>query len=289
MSADKFLVNAFTCATATTITHPIELVKTRMQIQGELTRDYKKTYSGTMQSAILIAKEDGFFSLWRGLNAGLAYQVVMNGTRLTLFDFMKDHGVPISIAGISAGALSGSVASPFYMLKTQQQSLSSIQVGNQHSESNTGMFRFFKSQVQKGGITALYRGTSSQILRVAVGSGSQLTSFTYTKRFVNATMPDGHWFVATATSACVASVFVCVFMSPFDVAATRVYNQPIDKHGKGTLYNGPIDALVKIWKNEGLSAYLKGLRAGYPRHALQTILTMSLWDVMKRQYDRIKK
>ena len=91
MSADKFLVNAFTCATATTITasflydswfmaqslslkpsitlmktilkHPIELVKTRMQIQGELTRDYKKTYSGTMQSAILIAKEDGFFRL----------------------------------------------------------------------------------------------------------------------------------------------------------------------------------------------------------------------------------
>ena len=116
-------------------------------------------------------------SLWRGLNAGLAYQVVMNGTRLTLFDFMKDHGdgfklnqmfidyfinskqylnsisVPISIAGVSAGALSGSVASPFYMLKTQQQSLSSIQVGNQHSESNTGMFRFFKSQVEKGGIT----------------------------------------------------------------------------------------------------------------------------------------
>ena len=101
----------------------------------------------------------------------------MNGTRLTLFDFMKDHGdgfklnqmfidyfinskqylnsisVPISIAGVSAGALSGSVASPFYMLKTQQQSLSSIQVGNQHSESNTGMFRFFKSQVEKGGIT----------------------------------------------------------------------------------------------------------------------------------------
>ena len=34
-----------------------------MQIQGELTRDYKKTYSGTMQSAILIAKEDGFFRL----------------------------------------------------------------------------------------------------------------------------------------------------------------------------------------------------------------------------------
>ena len=67
--------------------------------------------------------------------------------------YLNTISVPISIAGVSAGALSGSVASPFYMLKTQQQSLSSIQVGNQHSESNTGMFRFFKSQVEKGGIT----------------------------------------------------------------------------------------------------------------------------------------
>ena len=49
------------------------------------------------QSAILIAKEDGFLSLWRGLNAGLAYQVVMNGTRLTLFDFMKDHGKGLTL------------------------------------------------------------------------------------------------------------------------------------------------------------------------------------------------
>ena len=71
---EKFGVNAFTCATATVITHPIELVKTRMQVQGELTRKYKKLYSGTIQSTLLVIKKDGFFSLWKGLSAGLAYQ-----------------------------------------------------------------------------------------------------------------------------------------------------------------------------------------------------------------------
>ena len=76
-----------------------------MQIQGELTRDYKKTYSGTLQSALLIAKEDGLVSLWRGLNAGLAYQVVMNGTRLTLFDFMKDHGNGFILNNVIIGFL----------------------------------------------------------------------------------------------------------------------------------------------------------------------------------------
>ena len=41
-------------------------------------------------------------------------------------------------------------------------------------------------------------------------------------------MPGVHWFGVTAVSSIVASVFVVIFMSPFDVAATRVYNQPVD-------------------------------------------------------------
>ena len=60
------------------------------------------------------------------------------------------------------------------------------------------------------------------------------------------------------------------------------------QHGKGKLYSGPLDALIKIWKEEGAGAYLKGIRAGYPRHALQTILTMSMWDIMKRKYNLFK-
>ena len=44
-------------------------------------------------------------------------------------------------------------------------------------------------------------------------------------------------------------------------------------------------------KNNFIKKCFQGLRAGYPRHALQTILTMSLWDVMKKQYEayRFKK
>ena len=65
---DQFVLNATTCASATIITHPIELVKTRMQTQGELTRTYTRTYSGTAQSLVLVARSDGFFSLWKGIN-----------------------------------------------------------------------------------------------------------------------------------------------------------------------------------------------------------------------------
>jgi len=73
--------------------HPIELVKTRMQLQGELTQTYKKTYSKNLASAKLIIKTDGFSGLYGGLRAGLSYQIVMNGTRLTIFDQLKELGI----------------------------------------------------------------------------------------------------------------------------------------------------------------------------------------------------
>ena len=51
----------------------------------------------------------------------------MNGTRLTLFDMMKAKGTNVTAAGVGAGVIAGGIASPFYMLKTQQQALSSVQ------------------------------------------------------------------------------------------------------------------------------------------------------------------
>ena len=50
-----------------------------MQLQGELTQTYTKTYSKNLESARLIIKNDGFRGLFGGLKAGLSYQIIMNG------------------------------------------------------------------------------------------------------------------------------------------------------------------------------------------------------------------
>ena len=75
----------------------------------------------------------------------------MNGTRLTLFDKLKSQ-ISVPIASITAGLISGAFASPFYLLKTQQQIVSTVQVGNQHHESNVNMVRFFSEQIKKNGL-----------------------------------------------------------------------------------------------------------------------------------------
>ena len=46
-------------------------------------------------------------------------------------------------------------------------------------------------------------------------------------------------------------------MNPFDVMATRLYNQKVEEGGKGALYTGPIDCLVKTVRAEGMRGIYK--------------------------------
>ena len=67
-----------------------------------------------------------------------------------------------------------------------------------------------------GGLRSIFRGANAQVLRVTVGSGAQLSSFVTAKEQLEPLLCNYHWFWRTAAASLVASVFVVVFMSPFD-------------------------------------------------------------------------
>ncbi|ELK01394.1 solute carrier family 25 member 34 [Pteropus alecto] len=80
----------------------------------------------------------------------------------------------------------------------------------------------------------------------------------------------------------ISSVAVVAVMTPFDVVSTRLYNQPVDGAGKGQLYGGLADCLVKIWQQEGPLALYKGLGPAYLRLGPHTILSMLFWDELRK-------
>lgn len=78
---------------------------------------------------------------------------------------------------------------------------------------------------------------------------------------------------------------VCLAMTPFDVVATRLYNQPIDKQtGKGLIYQGILDCMKKILHSEGFFAFYKGVTASFIRIGPHTILSLSFWQFFRKQY-----
>lgn len=72
----------------------------------------------------------------------------------------------------------------------------------------------------------LWRGCTGIIARTAVGSSAQLATFSNSKIFLMEYKVFKESLFLTALFASAISGFVtCVFMTPFDTVATRIFNQ----------------------------------------------------------------
>ncbi|KAM4885873.1 solute carrier family 25 member 34 isoform 1-T2 [Sylvia borin] len=271
------------------LTNPLEVVKTRLQLQGELQAPgtYPRPYRGVLRAAVAVCRADGLWGLQKGLAAGLLYQGLMNGVRFYCYSHAEDAGWTgypggTVAAGAVAGAVGAIVGSPAYLVKThlQAQTVSAMAVGHQHNyESITSAF---KSIYQQHGVVGLWRGVTGAVPRVTVGSAVQLSTFASAKDWVceRQWFRKGSW-AAVLAGAMVSSVAVAVAMTPFDVISTRLYNQPVHADGTGKLYRGFLDCILQISNKEGLLGLYKGIGAVYFRLGPHTVLSLFFWDKLR--------
>uniref|UniRef100_A0A3B1ISS5 Solute carrier family 25 member 34 n=1 Tax=Astyanax mexicanus TaxID=7994 RepID=A0A3B1ISS5_ASTMX len=109
-----FTLGALSCCGACVFTNPLEVVKTRLQLQGELRApgSYQRHYRGVLQALWVVGRTDGLRGLQKGLTAGLIYQALMNGVRLGFYSYTEAAGLTDApggslVAGAAAGALGG--------------------------------------------------------------------------------------------------------------------------------------------------------------------------------------
>lgn len=288
--AVDLVLGASACCLACVFTNPLEVVKTRLQLQGELQAPgtYTRHYRGLVASVAVVAREDGLCGLQKGLAAGLLYQGLMNSVRFYCYSLagqagLTQHPGGTVVAGAVAGALGAFVGSPAYLIKTQlqAQTVAAIAVGHQHHHQSIlgAMETIWRQQ----GLAGLWRGVGGAVPRVMLGSAAQLATFASSKAWVQEKQwfPEDSWLVALA-GGMISSVAVVAIMTPFDVVSTRLYNQPVDGAGKGQLYRGLADCLVKIWRQEGPQAFYKGLGLSYLRLGPHNILSMFFWDEFRK-------
>ncbi|XP_032288023.1 solute carrier family 25 member 35 [Phoca vitulina] len=293
-----FLMSGLAACGACLFTNPLEVVKTRMQLQGELQAPgtYQRHYRNVFHAFITIGKVDGLAALQKGLAPALLYQFLMNGIRLGTYGLAEAGGYlhtaegtlsqPRSAAtGALAGVMGAYLGSPIYMVKThlQAQAASEIAVGHQYKHQ--GMFQALSEIGQKHGLVGLWRGALGGLPRVIIGSSTQLCTFSSTKDFITQweIFPPQSWKVALV-AAMVSGIAVVLAMTPFDVVSTRLYNQPTDARGKGLMYRGMLDALLQTARTEGVFGMYKGIGASYFRLGPHTILSLFFWDRLRTLY-----
>lgn len=197
----------------------------------------------------------------------------MNGTRLGGYERVKGAlpgwlgELRSLLAGATTGVAGAFLSSPFFQVKVRLQS-------RQEASIASG----FAKVVSNEGWLGLMRGANGAMLRVAVGSAVQLTSYDVVKR--NTVWLTGlqgtklHFASSLAVSTAVVAV-----MNPFDVVSTRLYN---DVRGR---YRGIVHCFATTVRTEGLAALSKGGLAHYYRLGPHTVLTFVFWEQCKLAVD----
>jgi Mitochondrial carrier protein len=123
-----------------------------------------------------------------------------------------------------------------------------------------GTYSAFIGTLQETGIRGLYRGLSVALVGGIPGSVLYFTGYETSKAYL--TENNVHPFLAYTMSGMMAEAVCCSFFVPVDVIKERlqVY-QPSSSSTKShhsVVYNGGLDALLKISKAEGIRGLYKG-------------------------------
>lgn len=267
-----YLISVFAASIAETVTYPLDLTKTRLQIQGEAAATAtagglkKAKYRGMFATARGIVREEGALKLWQGVTPALYRHVVYSGVRIVTYDSLRrklrngsnDFALwKSALSGVGAGALAQWLASPADLVKVHIQMEGKRRLMGMEPRVH-GAAHAFREIVARGGIAGLWKGSVPNVQRAALVNLGDLTTYDTVKHFVmkKTGLPDCH-LVHVISSIC-AGLVAATMGTPADVVKTRVMNQPTDLHGNGLLYKGAIDCLQQTIGKEGFFALYKG-------------------------------
>ncbi|XP_053950040.1 mitochondrial uncoupling protein 4 isoform X2 [Anastrepha ludens] len=274
--ACTYVVSVVAASIAELATYPLDLTKTRLQIQGEAAavdlksnKSLNPKYRGMIATAFGIVREEGTMKLWQGVTPALYRHVVYSGVRICSYDFLRrklgndENGIitlPLwksALCGVSAGAVAQWLASPADLVKVQIQMEGKRRLMGEPARVH-GAVHAFKDIVRRGGIAGLWKGSIPNVQRAALVNLGDLTTYDTIKRMImiKLNMPDCHT-VHVLSSIC-AGFVAAIMGTPADVVKTRIMNQPTDDKGRGLLYKGSVDCLRQTVNREGFSALYKG-------------------------------
>ena len=124
----EFVLGGIAAICAGFFTNPLDVVKTRLQLQGELKAKglYTVNYKGFFHTFYTVSKADGILALQKGLIPALWYQLFLNGVRFGTYDFAEKRKLTIDesgkistprciVVGVIAGVSGAFTGSPFYL------------------------------------------------------------------------------------------------------------------------------------------------------------------------------
>ena len=292
LQGDMFCVG-YGAATTTLLTYPLDLVKVRMQLQGELRPPgtYPIKYPSVPHSILAIARSPaGVKGLYRGIGQGMSFQGLSNAARVLVFDMCERSGLtsdmddqPVLARFLTASVISGVVGStlfsPFYLAKIQSQTQAGpdLAVGWQHSHPKPRWALWHAFRGHKGYLMSGWQGGSSAALKLTGTTVVHLFTYTTIQHMLYSRIGLTDSLTNSCVAATLSAIPVVLLTNPLDLICTRMYNQKL-----GAYYTGIRQCAELTLAREGWRGFWKGCTANYLRSAPQMVVTLVMWDRMRR-------
>lgn len=289
----KFALSACAAAVAEIVTFPLDLTKTRLQIQGEARSGPGGVeYRGMVGTAVGIAREEGALKLWQGATPAVCRHIVYTGGRMVAYEQLRERVLLRSadgtfpvwkavLGGMMAGAIGQFFASPTDLVKVQMQ-----MEGRRRLEGKAprvrGAWHAFAQILSRGGMRGLWAGWAPNVQRAALVNLGDLTTYDTVKHLLlrRTTLQD-NW-VCHGLSSVFSGLVAATMSTPADVVKTRIMNQPTDRNGRGVLYRSSLDCLTQTVRAEGFEALYKGFLPTWARMAPWSLTFWITFEQIRR-------
>ena len=320
MGVKGFVEGGIASIVAGCSTHPLDLIKVRMQLQGENSvpnpnhhiHSLRPAYAfnsaagaapgtlhipaplpaakaGPVSVGIKIFKTEGVSALFSGVSATVLRQTLYSTTRMGLDEIFKqkwsdpDSGTLSLGRKIGAGLVAGGIGAA--VGNPADVAMVRMQADGRLPVSERrnykSVFDAITRMSKQEGITSLWRGSSLTVNRAMIVTASQLASYDQVKETILEKGLMKDGLGTHVTASFAAGFVAAVASNPVDVIKTRVMNMKVEP-GTTPPYNGALDCALKTIKAEGPMALYKGFIPTISRQGPFTVvLFVTLEQVRK--------
>lgn len=229
---------------------PMEYIKTQLQLQKPIPGQ-KPVYTGVVSGLVYTVRTTGFFSLYNGLGVTLVGSIPKAGIRFGGNAWCKtllaDEKGKLTmgkqfLAGFGAGTIEAVLAvTPMETIKTKL------------IQTNQNLVAGVRSIIRESGYAGLYQGVSATILKQSSNQGLRFMFFNKYKDIITENGKTKITPILSLLGGMAAGCFSTIGNNPFDVVKTRMQGRD------APMYKNTIDCFIKIFQNEGLRGYYKGV------------------------------
>ncbi|GAB6026039.1 hypothetical protein CHUAL_012249 [Chamberlinius hualienensis] len=275
------------------IMHPLDLVKTRFQIQRTSTAvdaaNNPYYYRSIGDCFKKMYRHEGVFSFWKGIMPPILVETPKRAVKFftfeqykTIFMFGSKTATPLtySLAGLGAGLTEGLLVNPFEVVKVE------MQANRQLLSQMPSTWSVTQSIIRNQGIFALNKGLTSTLGRNGVFNMIYFGFYHSVKGLVPEPKDKYFDFLRRFGIGLASGILATMSNTPFDVAKSRIQGpQPV----KGEIkYKGLMKTLSIVYREEGLLALYKGfvpkvLRLG-PGAAILMVIYEYAYGVLQKKF-----